>query len=230
MKGLWWLLLVCALVAGIFLGIQIERSAHKHRDFTYVVTNYREANLKVSAGDRISIVDNSGKPDRDLVMDFMGNSACEKNQNNVNSCVLKSPLGIGSYYFICQTSPNGPDLCDPGIQQQPSTGTEGIKPTALPDNGALIRAIVYCNEGTTALRPLNGADPSKLSTNDTLVWTSSDPFTLSTSMAAFCTKDPTAGPPGVPEDSCTASGNAKQMDYKLTAQSCGPMQFTVNLK
>ena len=230
MKGLWWLLLLCALIAGVFLGIQIERSMHKNRDFTYVVTNYREANLRVSAGDRISIVDNTGNPKGNLVMDFMGNSACENNRNNVNSCVLKNPLGTGSYYFTCQTSPNGPDLCDPGIQQQPTTSAEGHKPIAIPDTGALIRAIVYCNGTTTALQPLNGADPSKLSTNDTLVWTSSDPFTLSTSMANFCTANPNAGAPGVVEDACTASGNSKQMNYTLTAQSCGQTKFTVSLK
>jgi hypothetical protein len=238
MKGLWFLLLLCVFAAGVFLGIWIDRSAHKGRNIAYLVTDYQTANLQVRPGDQLSLLDRSGKPKGNLVMDFIGNSACDKNQNGVNSCLLKTPLGTGSYYFACEATPGGPDLCDPGIQQQPTTTTEGKSAEPLPFTGPAIRAIVSCNpqiSNTTGLNVLgqNGSNSINAPKGQAIFWTSSDAFSFTQNdfPAKFCGNPDGSGNPVEISDSeyeCVVQQNTGTLSYSVQQPTCQSLSAVLN--
>lgn len=250
------LLLLCVFVAGVFVGIWLDWLAHKHRNLTYVVESYPQANLQIFPGDQITLADGT-EHGIDWRMRFVGNVPC-KGGNNVNPCVLKSTLGQGSYFFNCFPNPGVGNGCpDPGIQPSPTTpldfgawlandfGFVSAQKTPVeagnPGQGgsaasSSVTAVVSCDESTKQMAVqdrVTGHDLTSItaSQGETVYWTSSDPFTLATT--SYPDKFCSGGDPGVKNQintSCTVAGSSGQtMKYTLQAGSCNQLPATVTL-
>jgi hypothetical protein len=131
-RGSGWMFLACVFIAGVFFGIWMDWSAHKHlaggRDFFYQVQDYQMANLMVRSGDRIHLLPPEGGNGAGLLINFLGGplyNPCENAQaGGVNPCVIKAGMAAGGYLFTCNSS-QGYSCPDPGIQQQPTGPIEG---------------------------------------------------------------------------------------------------------
>lgn len=121
MKGLRIVVHLSVLAAGVLVGIGLDWSVPKHRNFTFQVQEWPSADLRVGGGDTISLVGPGGTPGS-LTLDFGGLNPCVETQP-ANPCHVRDHVLAGSYPFICDSGPNTPSNCpDPGIQPTPTPG------------------------------------------------------------------------------------------------------------
>jgi len=243
-----FVLLLCVFVAGVFLGIWMDWSAHNKRNLNYVLEDYNMANLQVHPGDSLSLV--SGGQATDPKMTFVGGYDPCLPGGKPNTCVIDKNASAGPYIFNC-SSANGYACTDPGIQQSP-TGPgpfenfsyggfvktdfmhlfgmqrsstqkhEPVKAPAAPAASSSVSAYVSCLNGQTAL---NGPDGGSLTTikasvGEAVYWISPKPFTLDTSSfpPGLCSNGNPGGS-GLTQASCVVALGVPGTSYQVQAQT-----------
>lgn len=195
-----WIIVLCGFIVGIFVGIHMDWSAHKHvgRNLVFEVQDYQMANLRVYPGDKLSLALPNGRRGS-AGMSWTGNNPC-LDKGNGPSCTIApyKSAPSGSYFFSCNSSEYS--CPDPGVQQSPTTPLRptsygayverdfahllGIhrhhepQPEPPPPSGepiindTSIPAIASCSNGKTVLQDPNGRDLTSItaSVGQTVFW------------------------------------------------------------
>jgi hypothetical protein len=140
----WWLLLFCALVAGILIGYYLL--PHKHtppppqtNTFAFnILPGGVQAAPKV--GDKV-VWWNNGKVSDDVHIHFYGDKPCRESADG-HTCTITDATGQFLYYCSDKAKPGEPGeriLCqDPGID--PNSGSDGSSKLESPQQGVVFAA------------------------------------------------------------------------------------------
>jgi hypothetical protein len=134
MKASSILLYVCVLIAGVFIGIWVDRAARQKlvgcvvgpQDIKYDLDDSKEARLKVYTGDTITLVSDGGVTTNRTITIEKGKHLCETSDTNINPCIVAADADKGLIHFTC-SSKEGISCPDPAIQQ---SGTHPPAPPA----------------------------------------------------------------------------------------------------
>lgn len=214
------LLLLIVFAAGVVFGIWLN---WKHqiggRQIVFQLQNYNSANLEVVDGDSVSLETPAGNS-TGLQMGFVGGlSPCSTWKDGATCIIGKNPANR-PYFFTCSGS--GYSCSDPALQQSSTTPigfSDTVKmdifgdqfapqqkkqpPPVTTDHAAAssVIAIPACNTSVTPNitevldRNNNPLNPIPATSNESVFWTSSVPFSIDTSKfpSNFCTNGNPSG-------------------------------------
>lgn len=222
-------MLLCVFVAGVLVGIWVQRSRPQPRIITYKVEPNQQANLMVSKGDRIQLADGTGKG-RNWMVSFLGDSPCVGATipaSPVTSCEIGPNPGSTPYAFAC-TDGNDSGCPDPGIQPSPSTplDLQGSQETQGTTTDSTYQAYVYCDPNAKKITVFGpGGKPVTdipATSGLTVNWTGHNPFTLKTTQdpGSFCSKNPDVTKQIYAQCSVIATQPNTQYKYTLQTDVC----------